>query len=147
MQDILSEEFEQYSLNIVDKLFDKFGGNFDNLTIEEREVVLRWRLEADMYNGGFIQFFCNWGYKNFLETTKVLEKLNAHKTLAIITECESIISKVKNDERIKELWDLPKILSEYLTDEENKRLDELDELYWKNPDDIQKIGYEKYLNK
>lgn len=146
MQDI-REEFEKYSFKIVDKLFDEFAGNFDKLTKEEKEVVLIWRLEADMYNGGFIQFFCNWGYKNFLETAKVLEKLNAHKTLAIITEYESLISKVKNDERIKELWDIPKILSEYLTDEEDKRLDELDELYWKNPDDIQKIGYEKYLNK
>ena len=146
MSDI-REKFEKYSFETVDKLFDKFGGDLNKLSDEEREVVRIWRLEADMYNGGFIQFFCNWGYDNFIETQKVLEKIKAVKSLDLITECEKIISKLKDDDRIKELWDIPKFLPEYLTESENNRLDELDKLYWTNVDDIQKIGYEIYLKK
>ena len=144
MSDI-REKFEKYSFEVVDKLFDEFEGDLDKLSEEEREVVRIWRLEADMYNGGFIQFFCNWGYNNFIETQKVLKKIKALKSLDLITECEKIISKLKDDERIKTLWDIPKYLPEYLTASENNRLNELDELYWTNLDDIQKIGYEVYL--
>ena len=139
--------FENYSFEVVGKLHDTFGGDFDKLTDDEVEVVRIWRLEADMYNGGFIQFFCNWGFDNFTKTQKVLRKIKAEKSLDLITECEQIISKMKDDDRIKELWDIPKFMNEYLTEEESKRLDELDELYWTNVDDIQKIGYDIYLSK
>ena len=56
-----------------------------------------------------------------------------------------IISKCKDDKRIKELWDIPVVLSDYITETDKKRLDELDELYWENPDDMQKLGYDFYL--
>ena len=138
-------EFENYSFDVVDKLFSEFDGDLSKMTAAEQEVVRIWRLEADMYNGGFMQFFCNWGYENFVETQKVLKKIEAVKSLALITECEKIISKLKDDDRVKALWDIPKYLPEYITEAEDNRLNELDELYWTNVDDIQKIAYDVYL--
>ncbi|WP_324023457.1 DUF4375 domain-containing protein [Maribacter sp. BPC-D8] len=138
-------EFEKYSFDVVDKLFSEFDGDLSKMTVPEQEVVRIWRLEADMYNGGFMQFFCNWGYENFVETQKVLKKIEAVKSLALITECEKIISKLKDDDRVKALWDIPKYLPEYITEAEDNRLNELDELYWTNVDDIQKIAYDVYL--
>ena len=138
-------EFENYSFDVVDKLFSEFDGDLSKMTVAEQEVVRIWRLEADMYNGGFMQFFCNWGYENFVETQKVLKKIEAVKSLALITECEKIISKLKDDDRVKALWDIPKYLPEYITEAEDNRLNELDELYWTNVDDIQKIAYDVYL--
>ena len=119
-------EFENYSFDVVDKLFSEFDGDLSKMTVAEQEVVRIWRLEADMYNGGFIQFFCNWGYENFVETQKVLKKIEAVKSLALITECEKIISKLKDDDRVKALWDIPKYLPEYITEAEDNRLNELD---------------------
>lgn len=139
------QEFENLSFEIVDRLFKEYDGQLDTMSAKEQEIVLIWRLEADMYNGGFIQYFCNWGYKNFENTQKVLEQLGAEKTLQIITECEKIISVLKDDNRIKELWDIPKYLQEYLTEEQDARLNELDELYWENPDDLQLLCYHFYL--
>ncbi|WP_338766892.1 DUF4375 domain-containing protein [Bernardetia sp. ABR2-2B] len=141
----IRKEFQDYSFEVMDKLFDKEKGKLENLSQKEQEVVRIWRLESDMYNGGFIQFFCNWGYENFLETQKVLKKINANKDLEIITECELILSKCKDDERIKALWDIPIVLKEYITKEEEKRLDDLDELYWTDPDNIQKLAYDFFL--
>lgn len=143
----IRKQFEDYSFEVMDKLFDIEKGKIENLTQDEQEIVRIWRLETDMYNGGFIQFFCNWGNDNFLETQKVLTKINACKDLEIINECELIFSKCKDDERIKSLWDIPIVLKEYITEQEYKRLDELDELYWTNPDDIQKLAYDFYLKK
>lgn len=144
-KDTYRQQFEDFSFAVVDKLFKTYEGNIEAMPENERDVVLIWRLEADMYNGGFIQYFCNWGFKNFEKTQKVLAKINAKESLNIITECEQIISVLKDDMRIQALWDIPKYLPEYLTEEQDERLDELDELYWENLDDIQLIGYNYYL--
>ena len=140
------EAFENYSFAVVEKLFEEAKGDLSTLTSDELEVVRIWRLEADMYNGGFIQFFCNWGYDNYVATLQVLKKLKAEKSLAIITESEQLIAKAKDDPQVKEYWDIPKVLSNYLNDAEMKRLDALDELYWDNPDDIQQLAYLVYLD-
>ncbi|MBS9779598.1 MAG: DUF4375 domain-containing protein [Moraxellaceae bacterium] len=140
MSDI-REEFENYLWETLDKLFKECDGDLNKLSAKEVEIVRIWRLEVDMYNGGFIQFFCNWGEENLLETQKILKKINAKKSLELINQGYEIVSKLKNDSRITELWDIPRFLSE----EDCDRLQELDELYWKDLDDIQKLGYETYL--
>lgn len=141
------QQFEDYSFEVVDKLFKIYEGKIEAMPENEREVVLIWRLEADMYNGGFVQYFCNWGFNNFEDTQKVLAKINAKQSLSIITECEQIISVLQDDDRIEALWDIPKYLPEYLSEEQDARLEELDELYWENLDDILLIGYNYYLKK
>lgn len=141
------QQFEDYSFEVVDKLFKIYEGKIEAMPENEREVVLIWRLEADMYNGGFVQYFCNWGFNNFEDTQKVLAKINAKQSLNIITECEQIISVLQDDDRIEALWDIPKYLPEYLSEEQDARLEELDELYWENLDDILLIGYNYYLKK
>ena len=140
------EAFENYSFQVVEKLFEEAGGDLNKLTTAEQEVVRIWRLEADMYNGGFIQFFCNWGYDNFTATQQVLQKIKAEKSLSIINESEQLIAKAKNDPAVKEYWDIPKVLPNYLNETEMQRLDALDELYWDNPDDIQQLAYLTYLS-
>ncbi|MBC9930506.1 DMP19 family protein [Chitinophaga qingshengii] len=139
------QAFEDYSFEVTGQLFDRHGGKLERLSEKDQEVVRIWRLEADMYNGGFLQYFCNWGYENFEKTQQILSKLGAVQSLAIITEYEKSIAAVKNDERIKELWDIPKYLDEYLPEEQQERLNELDELYWENPDDLQLLCFNYYL--
>ena len=56
-----------------------------------------------------------------------------------------MIAKAKNDPAVKAYWDIPKVLPNYLNETEMQRLDELDELYWENPDDIQQLAYIAYL--
>ncbi|RBL92375.1 DMP19 family protein [Chitinophaga flava] len=144
-QDEQRKAFDDYSYKLVEKLFSQHEGKLDKLSEKEQEVVRIWRLEADMYNGGFLQYFCNWGYDNFLETQKILQQLGAVKCLQIITEYESTIAVVQDDERLTALWDIPKYLGDYLTVEQEQRLEELDNLYWDNPDDLQLLCYNYYL--
>lgn len=139
------QAFEDYSFEVTGQLFKQHGGKLDQLSEKEQEVVRIWRLEADMYNGGFLQYFCNWGYDNFEKTQQILTKLGAVNSLAIITEYEKTIAVLQDDDRIKELWDIPKYFDEYLNEEQQQRLNELDELYWENPDDLQLLCYNCYL--
>ena len=138
------EQYENYSFEVVGKLFDEHNGDLSKLSDKEREVVRLWRLEADMYNGGFLQFFCNWGEENHLEACAVLQKINAPDALAIINESAALVSLCKHDDRIKSYSDIYIYLDDHLTEEQIARLNELDELYWENPDDVPYLAYQHY---
>lgn len=133
--------FEKYSFEVCDSLFEKYEGELDAMPENEQEVVRIWRLDADMYNGGFIQFFCNWGFENYAKTLEILQKLGADNTIEILLECEAVISFLKEDSRLKALWDIP----QFLTDDHQKQLAALDEKYWDNPDEFQATCYDKYI--
>ena len=90
------------------------------------------KLELDMHNGGFVQFFCNWGHPAYLFALDGLEQIEAYATKNLLTEAFSIIDKYEDDERIKSLWDIPAVLS----NEDDNQLSQLDEKYWKDEDGI-----------
>jgi hypothetical protein len=50
---------------------------------------------------------------------------------------------LKEDERLTELWDIPKIL----TTEEEHQLDTLDQQFWNNEDQIAEKAYAYYHGK
>lgn len=137
--------FEDYSFEIVDQLFTEYDGKLDKMPTTLQEVVLIWRVEADMYNGGFLQFFCNWGYENYLATIVVLKRLKAINVVAILQECEELISVMKDDPRVESYHDIYRYLEEFLSASQLERLEELDSLYWEDPDQIQLISYREYL--
>ncbi|TDQ78272.1 DMP19 family protein [Sphingobacterium yanglingense] len=128
----LDNEWFDFTIKYVDKLNDN-DGNWDALSEEEQELAALWRLEADMYNGGFLQFFCNWGPLCFEYAIRALTKLQAEECLAILQQQCGIIMRLENNKEIKALWDIPKFLTE---DELNEISDVLDLKYWDNQDDI-----------
>lgn len=58
----LDNKWFAFTMKFVDKLSEN-GNNCNALSEKEQELAALWKLEMDMHNGGFIQFFCNWGYK------------------------------------------------------------------------------------
>lgn len=59
------ELWDDYSIQFNETLEAGFGGDWNQLDQEEREIAGLWKLLADGYNGGFEQFFCNWGYPGY----------------------------------------------------------------------------------
>lgn len=94
-------------------------------------AALYW-LELEMYNGGFIQFFCNWGYDAYLLVLKGLETIGATATQQLLTQAYGIIQRFEDDNRLESLWDIP----QYVTDDENLKLNEVDQEYWKDKETI-----------
>ncbi|MEF2248413.1 DMP19 family protein [Paenibacillus sp. IITD108] len=39
----------------------KNASDWNTLATHEQEIAALWLLEADVYNGGFVQFFLQWG--------------------------------------------------------------------------------------
>ena len=70
-----SQFANQAMINSLDLVWDKMTEraldnlskskwDFETLSEAEKDIVALWRLEADIYNCGFMQFFCNWGDAN-----------------------------------------------------------------------------------
>lgn len=93
-----------------------------------------------MYNGGFVQFFCNWGYDAYLLAVEGLEQIGAINTKELLSKAYSIIEKFEDDERLEELWDLPK----YLTQSDDDELSKIDEEYWQDKEQIPRLMLLKF---
>jgi hypothetical protein len=141
------EIFESLLQQTVDRLFDKYDGNFDRLDKQEQELVYIWRVEADIYNGGMLQFLCNWGFSAAETTCDILEKMKANRSAALIRQAlETVTSEVQRVQKegkvLKETWDIPK----YLSLESENLLEDLDEQYWEDPDNLCQKGWQHYLS-
>lgn len=50
--------WDDYSGDFNSKLVNSHG-DWSRLDKDEQEIAALWKLYVDIYNGGFIQFFCN----------------------------------------------------------------------------------------
>jgi len=100
-----------------------------------------WLLEADVYNGGFVQFFCNWGEEAYIRAVRALQAIGAVHALEIVQSGYACIEHLSEDNRLTQLWDIPK----FLTEEEVERLDKLDKRFWEDHDHIAEIAYRYYV--
>lgn len=126
----------------VDKL-NQANGNWETLTEKEQELAALWKLETDLFNGGFIQFFCNWGYSCYLHAVRALSNIGAVKSLEIIRPAYKVIERLEDDNRVEELWDIPK----YLTDQEIETLGDLDKAWSEHPDNREGKALRYYQSK
>ncbi len=95
----------------------------DRLATREREIVALWRLQADGYNGGFIQFFCNWGEDNWQTAKQALQAIGATATLEIVARQRALLTRLESSPDPIALWDIPRLLTEAEAKEINEVLD------------------------
>lgn len=138
----LYDDWYDYAGAFVDKK-NASSLRWQALTSDEQEIAALWLLEADMYNGGFIQFFCNWGEEAYLHARQALQTIGAERALELIASGYACIARLEHDDRLTELWDIPK----FLTEEEGARLDELDQRFWEDPDRLAETAYRYYAVK
>lgn len=106
------------------------------LSPTDRELVALFRLEADVNNGGFLQFFCNWGEETCGLAMQALEHIGARAMLAIVQHMHAILDRLEDDPRIVQLTDLYAAM----TDAEHQEMGDLDRAFWAYPDDIGRLG-------
>jgi hypothetical protein len=59
----------------------------------ERELAALWRLETDVNNGGYLQFFSAWGKQSYLYASQALIKIEARRMAEIIDRCQMIVDE------------------------------------------------------
>ncbi|NRR22901.1 DUF4375 domain-containing protein [Brevibacillus sp. MS2.2] len=119
----------------------KNASGWNTLTSQEQEIAALWLLEADVYNGGFLQFFCNWGEEAYIYAVRALQAIGAVHALEIIQSGYACIEHLSEDNRLTQLWDIP----QFLTEEEAERLDKLDQSFWEDQDRIAEVAHQYYV--
>ena len=116
------------------------GWQLDSLPQREQELVALWRMEADINNGGFMQFLCNWGDPTCQLALLALRKIGAERTLAIVAAMRGLIDRFEAAPEVIELNDIYGAM----TEAEQTRLQELDEAYFEYPDNLARLGLACY---
>lgn len=112
----------------------------ESLPQREQELVALWRMEADINNGGFMQFLCNWGDPTCQLALLALGKIGAARTRAILAEMRGLVDRFEAAPEVIELNDIYGAM----TEAEQARLHALDEAYFDYPDDLARLGLAYY---
>ncbi|WP_426452295.1 DMP19 family protein [Paenibacillus sp. S-38] len=119
----------------------KNASGWDTLTPQEQEIAALWILEADVYNGGFLQFFCNGGEEAYICAVRALQAIGAVHALDVVQSGYACIEHLSDDHRLTQLWDIPK----FLTEKETEMLDKLDQRFWEDQDRIVEMAHRYYV--
>ena len=138
------ELWDDFSITFNEKLINA-NGDWNKLSETEQEIAALWKLVADVYNGGFIQFFCNWGFDCFVCAMRGIKRVGCAEAYSLLNNAYySVLDKFKDDERLEEYWDIP----EYLTEEDDNILMETDTAFWEGVGDrLCEAAYKFYCKK
>lgn len=117
------ELWNQYAIEFNDKLENTNSGDWDKLDEIEQEIAALWKLAADMYSGGFDEFFLNWGYdcysyamrgiKRIADANSGLKKIGCNNIYKLFNKAfTSVFARFGSDERIKSYADIVQYLTE-----------------------------------
>lgn len=134
--------WDDYSRKFNETLESVFHGDWDQLDQEEREIAALWKMLVDVYNGGFEQFFCNWGYSGYWYAMCGLKKIGDNALLEQFHKTYmQVFDKFKEDSRIKSYWDIP----QFFTEEDENILDGTNNYFWDEAGtNFAKMAYEYY---
>jgi hypothetical protein len=124
----------------------------------QRELAAVWRLEADVNNGGYLQFLANWGRESYVYARQALKKIGARKMAEIVDRCQALVDEHFNcegasHEQMQDLMpnpvigrdgDLVKDAGSTLPDPVVERINELSFEFMKYPDDLAQLGLRHY---
>ena len=99
----------------------------DALPTRTQQVVALWRLEADGYNGGFLQFFCNWGDANCRIALDALAAIGAKTTHAVVSKQRLLLDRLEDHPEVTSYDDIPRLLTQ---DEREEIGNVLDPMFW-----------------
>ncbi|MBS0430639.1 MAG: DUF4375 domain-containing protein [Proteobacteria bacterium] len=119
------------------------GWKLDALPARRQEIVALWRLEADGYNGGFLQFFCNWGEANCAIALGALQAVGADATHAVVSRQRAVLARLENHPQLHSYDDIPRLLSE---EERTLVGEELDQALWDAAEEIPLRGASHYFD-
>jgi hypothetical protein len=118
------------------------GYRLADLDPRDQRIVALVRLEADGYNGGFLQFYCNWGEETYVLAIDGLKEIGAQPTLDLVQPQRAVLDRVLALPDIKEYWQIPALL----TEEEARHIGgELDERFWTSAEELPPLATSCYL--
>lgn len=142
MEKDYDELWDRYSIEFCKKLEYDCGGEWSKLDPDEQEIAALWKLAVDIDNGGFEQFFCNWGFECYWYAMRGIQRIGDKKLLELLENTYmNVFDKFREDKRLKYYSDIP----QYFTEEDENILRETNIAFWETEGEILcKTAYEFY---
>lgn len=119
-----------------------YGDALERLTEQEKVLFFCSQLEAEVYNGGFDQFFFNSSGDYCYETVEALKTIGAESTLEMLERAMAVYS----DPLAADCDERTEYMEENQTDEMYEKLCELDEEFYSCEEDRTELLYEYYMD-
>lgn len=141
LNEILNKKWYKITLNALE-VISKNNGDWSLLSTLEQKVVAIYLFQIDMTNGGFVTFFCNWGYVCYLNALAGLKEIGCSKQVNIIKKQFKIIQHLDTDFYEFNLQEIPRLL----TSVENSKIEVLDNQYLQNNQNLSEKVFETYAD-
>ncbi|MFF2273321.1 DUF4375 domain-containing protein [Agromyces sp. NPDC058136] len=103
------------------------------LAPRSRSLVALWRLTADGYNGGLLQFLGNWGTAEVHAALGALAEIGATSTLLVLREFWGHLAPIAESDDVSTIDDVYAAIS---SADLSARIDELDERFWEAAEEL-----------
>lgn len=124
--------WDEYSVEFNKKLVYDCGGDWKKLDETEQEIAALWKLVVDTYNGGFEQFFTNWGFECYWYAMRGIQRIGDETLLELLHGTYlDVFDKFSRDERLTYYSDI----FDYLTEEDEDILRETNIAFWEEHGD------------
>ena len=112
--------------------------SYQELTPAGRVFVSVWELESEVNNGGFLQYFFNSSGDNAGHCASALEKIGALNVAALVKQAISVFDngEPSPDSAVRQ----PQV--ENFSEIQKKYLDELDQKFFKYPDNLTELLFD-----
>ncbi len=140
-----TELWDDYSIEFCKKLEYGCNGDWKRLDPDEQEIAALWKLVVDTNNGGFEQFFTNWGYECYWYAMRGIQRMGYTELLELLHGTYmNVFNKFREDARLTYYSDI----FDYLTDEDENILMETNTAFWEQHGErLCKDAYEFYHDK
>lgn len=134
--------WDDYSVKFNKKLVYDCGGDWKKLDPDEQEIAALWKLYVDINNGGFEQFFTNWGFECYWYAMRGIQRIGDETLLELLHNTYlDVFDKFREDKRLTYYSDI----FQYLTEEDENILRETNIAFWEEHGDrLCKEAYEFY---
>ena len=112
--------------------------SYQELTVAEKVFVSVWELEAEVNNGGFLQYFFNSSGDIASHCVLALEKIGALNVAALVRQAIGVFGEFEPSSDL----DIRRPQVEGFSDEKKKFLDELDQKFFKRPDNLTELLFD-----
>lgn len=102
------------------------GWKPDSLSPRSRSLVALWRLIADGYNGGLLQFLGNWGVAEVHAAFEALTETSAAETAEVLHEFWRVVGPIAESDDVSTIDDVYRAISGELS----AQLTTIDERFW-----------------
>lgn len=102
-----SELWDEFANEYNDKLEDELDGDWSELSETEQEIAALWKLTADVFNEGFLEFFVNWGYDCYTYAMRGIERVGCEKLYKLLENAyNKVLARFENDAGIESYDDI-----------------------------------------